>query len=73
MALPNEEGSKRYTTYLELVDSGSSGSLINGNIVKHFVVEQQKKSTKWDTATGVLLTKGRVTIENCSLPQFTRK
>jgi len=32
-----------------------------------------KKSTKWDTATGVLQTDGTVQIENCILPQFTRK
>ncbi len=36
-------------------------------------MEKQKKPTKWDTATGVLLTKGKATIEALSLPQFTRK
>jgi hypothetical protein len=32
-----------------------------------------KKSTKWDTATGVLQTDGTVQIENYILPQFTQK
>jgi len=41
----------------------------NGN----FEVQVQKKPTKWDTASGTLLTQGKVEITNCCLPQFTRK
>jgi hypothetical protein len=75
VALPNTKNSKKYTTYLGLVDLGSSRSLLNSSIIENadFSVEKQKKPTKWDTATGVLLTKGKVFIEALSLPQFTRK
>jgi hypothetical protein len=75
IALPNTNNSKKYTTYLGLVDSGSSGSLINKDIVDNgnFVVQSQKKPTKWDTASGTLLTQGKVEIKQCCLPQFTRK
>ncbi len=75
IALPNAENSKKYTTYLGLINSGSSGSLLSSSLIENtnFNVEKQKKPTKWDTATGVLLTKGRATIEALSLPQFTRK
>jgi hypothetical protein len=75
IALPNAKNSKKYTTYLGLIDSGSSGSLLSSSLIENtnFNVEKQKKPTKWDTATGVLLTKGRATIEALSLPQFTRK
>jgi hypothetical protein len=75
IALPNANNSKKYTTYLGLVDSGSSGSLINKDIVNNgnFEVQVQKKPTKWDTASGTLLTQGKVEITNCCLPQFTRK
>jgi hypothetical protein len=43
IALPNTNSSKKYTTYLGLVDSGSSGSLINKDIVDNgnFVVQSQ--------------------------------
>jgi len=72
--LPNTKNSKKYTTYIGLVDSGSSGSLLNSSIIENdFSVEKQKNPTKWDTATGVLLTKGKVFIEALSLPQFTRQ
>jgi hypothetical protein len=75
IALPNDKGSKKYITYLGLIDSGSSGSLLSNSIIKDtkFNVERQKKPTKWDTATGVLLTKGKAVIEALSLPQFTKK
>jgi hypothetical protein len=49
--------------------------LLNSGIIEGttFNVEKQKKPTKWDTATGVLLTKGKAFIETFSLPQFTKK
>jgi hypothetical protein len=51
-----KKGSKKYTTYLGLADSGSSGSLINREIVEYtdFEMKFQKKSTKWDTTIGIL-------------------
>jgi len=65
----------KYKTYLGLVDSGSSGSLVNKEIVEfaNFEMQLQKHSVKWDTATGSFHTDGVVTIENYHLPQFTRK
>ena len=58
IAMPDKKGSKRYTTYLGLVDSGASGSLVNKELVKYadFDIKWQKKPTKWDTATGVFQT-----------------
>jgi len=35
-------------------------------------VQIARKKTKWETATGILETKGTTTIENCRLPQFTK-
>jgi len=47
MALPNANNSKKYTTYLGLVDSGSSGSFISKDIADNgnFNVQVQKKPT----------------------------
>lgn len=73
IAVPNAKNSNKYTTYLGLVASGSSGSFINSEIVHGFSVTKHKRPTKWDTATGVLLTKGTTTIDKCRLPQFNRK
>ena len=74
IAVPNAE-TKQFTTYLGLVDSVSSGSLINKEIIKNgnFNLQAQKKPIKWDTATRTLLTHGKVEIKNYCLPQFTRK
>jgi hypothetical protein len=68
--MPDKKGSKKYTTYLRLVDSGSSGSLENKAIVESagFDIKLQKKPTKWDTATGIFQTDGSVTIERYCLP-----
>jgi hypothetical protein len=75
VAMPEKKGSKKYKTYLSLVDSGSSGSLVSKELVEcaDFNMKLNKKSTKRDTATGVLQTNGTVQIENYILPQFTRK
>jgi hypothetical protein len=75
IAIPNKKGSKKYTTYLGLVDSGSSGSLVNTEIVQFsdFDMTMQRKTTKWDAAFGTLETDGLVFIADFCLPQFTRK
>jgi hypothetical protein len=75
IAIPESKGSKKYKTYLGLIDSGSSGSLVNKEIVEftNFSMQLQKKPIKWDTATGTFQTDGTVTIEKYHLPQFTRK
>jgi hypothetical protein len=70
-----KKGSKKYTTYLGLVDSGASASLVNKDLVEmsDFDIKIQKKPTKWDTANRVFKTDGSVIIENFNLPQFIRK
>jgi hypothetical protein len=75
IAIPAKKGSKKYTTYLGLIDSGASGSLVNKELVEFadFDVKLQKKPTKWDTANGIIQTDGSVIIENYNLPQFSRK
>jgi hypothetical protein len=66
ITIPENKGSKKYTTYLGLVDSGSSGSLVNKELVEHadFAIKRHKKLMKWDTATGILQTEGSAEIEN---------
>jgi hypothetical protein len=59
VALPDANNPKKYTTYLGLVDSGSSGSLINKKLVAKENMQTQLRHTKWETATGVLLTQGK--------------
>jgi hypothetical protein len=73
VALPDVEHSRKYTTYIGLIDSGSSGSLINSDIVQkgNFTTLINKKPIQWDTATGTLLTQGTVDIKKRCLPQFT--
>jgi hypothetical protein len=58
LAIPESKGSKKYKTYLGLVDSGSSGSLVNEKLVEfaNFSMQLQKKPIKWDTATGTFQT-----------------
>jgi hypothetical protein len=77
VAMPEKKCSKKYKTYLGLVDSGSSGSLISKELVEttDFDIQLSKKSIKWDTATGILQTDRTVQIEleQYILPQFTRK
>jgi hypothetical protein len=75
VAIPDNKGSKKYTTYLGLIDSGSSGSLVNKDLVEFadFNVKMQRKPVEWDTANGMLKTEGTVLIENYCLPQFSRK
>jgi hypothetical protein len=75
ITIPAKKGSKKYTAYLGLVDSGASASLVNKELVEmsDFNIKVQKKPTKWDTANGVFNTDGTVIIENFNLPQFTRK
>ena len=73
--MPEKKGSKKFKTYLGLVDSGSSGSLVSKELVEYadYEIKLNSKPTKWDTATGVLQTDGTVQIEGLILPQFARK
>jgi len=63
-AMPAKKGSKKYTTYLELINLGDSGSLVNKELVElaDFDIKLQ------NTATGVFQTDGSVIIENYCLP-----
>jgi len=75
VAIPEKKGSRKYNTYLGLIDFGSSGSLINKELIEYadFDIKLNKKPIKWDTATGTLQTDGSVKVESYYLPQFTRK
>jgi hypothetical protein len=75
VAIPVRKGSKKYKTYLGLVDSGYSGSLVSKELMgsTNFNIKLSKKATKWDKATGILQTDGTVEIEKYILPQFTHK
>jgi hypothetical protein len=58
-----------------LVDTGTSSSLINKDIVENSSFEKtlSKKSTLWVTQAGTFETEGQVKVENFFLPQFTNK
>jgi hypothetical protein len=75
IAMPESKGSKKYKVYLGLVDSGSSCSLVNKEIVEftNFDMQLQKKPIKGDTATGSFQMDGIATIKNYHLPQFTKE
>jgi len=73
IALPDANNSRKYTTYLGLVDSGSSKSLMNKKLAAKEKMQVQLQPIRWDTATGVILTQGKVEIQHCHLPQSTTK
>lgn len=75
ITMPDKKDSRKHTTYLGLVNSGSSGSLINNDIMQftNFDMTMQQEQTIWDIATGILLTDDLVTITNYCLAQFTGK
>jgi hypothetical protein len=60
---------------LGFVDTGTSNSLINKDIVKKSSFEKtlSKKGTLWVTQAGTFETEGQVKVENYFLPQFTNK
>jgi hypothetical protein len=57
------------------VDTGTSSSLINRNIVEFssFEMKISKKGTQWVTQARTFGTDGQVKIENYFLPQLTNK
>ena len=67
-------GSKKHKTYLALVDTGTSASLINEEIVKDagYVMALDTKS-EWKTQAGVFKTHRKVKVERFCLPQFSTK
>jgi hypothetical protein len=62
-------------TYLGLVDTGTSSSFINHEIVElsSFDLAISQKETKWVTQAGTFKTDGTVKLENYFLPRFTNK
>jgi hypothetical protein len=75
ITIPKDKGGKQYKTYLGLVDTGTSSSLINRDIVKDTTFEKtlSKIGTLWVTQAGTFETEGQVRVENYFLPQFTNK
>jgi hypothetical protein len=73
IAIPIEKGSKKYTTYLGLLDTGCSSSLIDGDIIDETFEVQSVPKTKWKTQAGTFETKGKVQVDNYIFPQFTNK
>ncbi len=75
IAIPNDLGSKNYTTYVGLVDSGASSSLLNQALIEQTGFEKtlQVNTTTWETHAGQFETTGKVTLANYCLPQFTMK
>jgi hypothetical protein len=73
--MPEKKNSKKYKTYLGLVDSGSSGPLGSRELVEcaNFNMKLNKKSPKWDTATGLLQMDGMVQIEKLHLTSVLPK
>jgi hypothetical protein len=75
ITVPKDKGHKQYKTYLGLINTGTSSSLINKEIVKlsSFETTISPKETKWVTQAGTFTTSGKVKLENYFLPQFTNK
>ena len=72
ISLPTHAGSKKYKTYLCLIDSGTSSSLISKDIIADFPLATNA-ATEWKTQAGVFKTNGLVRIAKLCLPQFTIK
>jgi hypothetical protein len=60
VAIPTSKGSKKYVTYLGLLDTGCSNSLINKEIVEFslFDINLSKVKMKWTTQAGMFETDG---------------
>jgi hypothetical protein len=74
VAIPVMSGSKKYKTYLALVDTGTSSSLIDAKIIKDAGYEVAPETeSEWKTQGGVFKTHGKVKVEKFCLPQFSTK
>ena len=54
-----------------LVDSGSSGTLMDKDIASKYMDNERKDGSKWATATGSFVTKLKADIKGMTLPQFS--
>ena len=74
VAVPNEDGGNKYTTHLGLLDSGSSSSLADKNIINAKSTSKGRISeTIWQTKAGTFTTSEEVQVKKIELPQFTTK
>jgi hypothetical protein len=75
VTIPRDKGSKKYRTYLGLIDTGSSSSLLSKTVVENtaFTIENSAKKTLWDTQAGSFKTNSFVLFECYFLPQFTKQ
>jgi hypothetical protein len=74
IAIPISKGSKKYITYLALLDTGCSSSLIDAAIVDEtFNATLSKTKTKWTTQAGTFEMRGTVKMEQYIFPQFTNR
>jgi hypothetical protein len=73
IAIPNDLGSKKFTTYVGLVDSGASSSLLNQALIEQTAFEKtlQANTMTWETHTRQCETTGKITLANYCLPHFT--
>jgi hypothetical protein len=75
VTIPRDKGSKKYRTFLGLIDAGSSSSLLSKTVVENtsFIIENSSKKTLWDTQAGSFKTNSFVLLERYFLPQFTKQ
>ncbi len=75
ITIPRSKGAKQYRTYLGLIDTGTSSSLINKDIINssNFTMKITGDNVKWVTQAGTFETDSVVEVENYVLPQFTNK
>jgi hypothetical protein len=62
ITIPKDKEYKQYKTYLGLVDTGTSSSLINKDIIQFssFDMELSQKKTTWITQAGTFKTDSKV-------------
>ena len=74
VSVPTGVGSKKNITLLGLIDTGSSASLANINVLSSRCKKKKTtKSTDWVTQGGDFSTESVGLIDSVKLPQFTTK
>ena len=71
LSLEDEEGKKE--TYLGLLDTRSTGSLMSEELAKRFKLETKNRKITWDTNNGEFKTGKIAVTKNQRFPQFTNK
>ncbi len=71
IAMPYSRTSKKYTSYLGLINTSSSSSLVDQALMQSTGFETRStKKILWDTQAGTFMTNATVKLENYSLPNF---